>query len=142
MAQDQLCDHAGGNRDQQIVAPILHPLVATGRTLEAMAMPIIDHIVRGTELRWHACALDPVVLRPRTQAFGLTWRHAVRVPGMRLVAWRRRRGMLVLRTTVGSARCRAVTMRAVRPGLRKSAQGRCAQHDGGERSSPLLGVHR
>ena len=43
--QQQLQDDAGGNRNQNIVAACLNPMVTTGRGTQVVAAPVIDHIL-------------------------------------------------------------------------------------------------
>jgi hypothetical protein len=45
VVQQKLQDDAGGNRNQNIVAACLNPMVTTGRGAQVVAAPIIDHIV-------------------------------------------------------------------------------------------------
>lgn len=41
--QQELQDDAGGNRNQNIVAACLNPMVTTGRSTQIAAAPVIDH---------------------------------------------------------------------------------------------------
>ena len=43
--QQKLQDDAGGNRNQNIVAACLNPMVTTGRGTQIVAAPVIDHII-------------------------------------------------------------------------------------------------
>jgi hypothetical protein len=43
--QQKLQDDAGGNRNQNVVAARLNPMVTTGRSTQVVAAPVIDHII-------------------------------------------------------------------------------------------------
>jgi hypothetical protein len=43
--QQKLQDNAGGNRNQNIVATCLNPMVTTGRGAQVVAAPVINHII-------------------------------------------------------------------------------------------------
>ena len=45
VVQQKLQDDAGGNRNQNIVAACLNPMVTTGRGTQVVAAPVIDHIL-------------------------------------------------------------------------------------------------
>ena len=130
IAQNQLRNHATRNGHQQVVTAVLHPVVATGRVLQAMSTPVIHHILVRTVLWRHTRALHPIVVRPCTHAFGLPGRHAVRVRRMLrlcLIVRSRRlmlpRGLRMLRAfLLLFLRAMPRPLRAMLTGLRKSAQ--------------------
>lgn len=61
---EQLCDHARGNRHQHVIAAVLHPVVATRRLVQTVAAPVVDHVVPPAVLRWNVRALYPRMVWP------------------------------------------------------------------------------
>ena len=45
VAQQELQNYAGGNRDQDIVSACLNPMVTTGRGAQVVAAPVVDHVL-------------------------------------------------------------------------------------------------
>jgi hypothetical protein len=66
VAQQKLRNDAGGDRNQNIVAAGLNPLVTTGRGIQVVAAPVFDHILPVAVLGRQALA--PVKLMVRACA--------------------------------------------------------------------------
>ena len=66
MTQNHLRDHTGGNRDQHVVAAILHPLLTTSGLLQAVVLPVVHHILVAAILLRHFAALMPLLLGTST----------------------------------------------------------------------------
>jgi hypothetical protein len=60
--QQKLRDDACGNRDQNIVAACLNPMVTTGRGTQLVAAPVIDHILPVAVFRGEAPALAEIMV--------------------------------------------------------------------------------
>ena len=60
--QQKLRDDACGNRDQNIVAACLNPMVTTGRGTQLVAAPVIDHILLVAVFGGEAPALAEIMV--------------------------------------------------------------------------------
>lgn len=49
---DELRNHARGNRHQHVIPAILHPVIATRWLVQPVATPVMHHIAGGSVLRW------------------------------------------------------------------------------------------
>lgn len=95
MTQDELSDHPGGYRHEQIVRTVLDPVVAPWGRRKMVPTPVVHHVVSRAILRRHAGAPLPTAVRPRTAV-------ALHVRTTRTVL--RPLGARRLRTVAGTAR--------------------------------------
>ena len=68
MAEQDLHDDAGGDGHQNVVAAGLHPVVAPRRRAQAVAAPVVHHVVVVTVLAVEAITPVEVVVRAGTLA--------------------------------------------------------------------------
>jgi hypothetical protein len=64
--QQELYDNAAGDRNQNIIATCLNPMITAGRRQQAVAAPVVDHILPAAFIGGKAVA--PVVCMVRTGA--------------------------------------------------------------------------
>src|SRR6185369_16349356 len=87
VVQQYLQDDAGGDRNQQIVAARLDPLVATRRGAQMMAAPVLDHVVAVAVFgRKPVAPVETMVRTGPAHAIAPVASVATPVPAIRVVA--------------------------------------------------------
>jgi len=123
VAQRQLQDYAGGDRNQDIVGARLYPMVAAGRRAEMVAVPVVDHILLVAVFGRQALpALKVVVRACAAYVASLVVLRATVVVALVLLALALH---LVIATAVIAI---AITLTL---GERGSSRGQKHRHDGG-----------
>ena len=131
VVQQKLQDDAGGNRNQDIVAAYLNPMVTTRRSTEVITAPVIDHILPVPVFDRNAIAPAEFMVRARASFFPslIVVRATLVFTSIRPAAF------VVATILLAAALClfiaTAIVATTTALGEGKSSRGQRHRHDGG-----------